>query len=90
MSTQAAGKAKQQKGDVEYEASQATAKLGNLTASSSGAITKDHPDRSAGSWNQTVGSAKEFVGGATGSEVCTDTLPFPSHAARHTALTSLF
>lgn len=68
--TQAAGKAKEQKADAEYEASHATAKLGNLTASSSGAITKDHPDRSAGSWNQTVGSAKEFVGGATGSEVC--------------------
>lgn len=67
-SDQAEGKAKQQKADAEYDASHATAKLGNITASSSGAITKDHPDRSAGSWNQTVGSAKEFAGGLTGLE----------------------
>lgn len=65
---QAEGKAKQQKGEAEYDASHATAKLGQFTASSSGAVTKDHPDRSAGSWNQTVGSAKEFTGGLTGSE----------------------
>lgn len=65
---QAEGKAKQQKADVEYDASHATAKLGAFTASSSGAVTKDHPDRSAGSWNQTVGSAKEFAGGLAGSE----------------------
>ncbi|KAK3325220.1 hypothetical protein B0H66DRAFT_114466 [Apodospora peruviana] len=65
---QAEGKAKQNKADAEYDASHATAKIGSITASSSGAITKDDPNRSAGSWNQTAGSAKEFVGGLTGSE----------------------
>ncbi|CRK23322.1 hypothetical protein BN1708_018021, partial [Verticillium longisporum] len=29
---------------------------------------KDDPDRAAGSWNQTVGSAKEAVGGLVGSQ----------------------
>lgn len=29
---------------------------------------KDNADRSAGSWNQTVGSAKEAVGGLVGAE----------------------
>jgi uncharacterized protein YjbJ (UPF0337 family) len=32
-------------------------------------VAKDDPDRTAGSWNQTAGSAKEFVGGVIGSEV---------------------
>lgn len=31
-------------------------------------MTKDDPDRTTGSWNQTVGSAKETVGGLVGSE----------------------
>ncbi|KAK4219121.1 putative cruciform dna recognition protein [Rhypophila decipiens] len=64
---QAEGKAKQEKADAEYDASHATAKLGPVTVTTSG-VTKDHPDRSAGSWNQTVGSAKEAAGGLVGSE----------------------
>jgi len=35
-------------------------------------VAKDNPDRNAGSWNQTVGSAKEAVGGFIGSEVSTN------------------
>ncbi|KAF3357908.1 hypothetical protein VDGD_08633 [Verticillium dahliae] len=62
------GEAKQQKADAEYSASHATAKLPGFSASSSGAVTKDDPDRAAGSWNQTVGSAKEAVGGLVGSQ----------------------
>lgn len=65
---QAEGAAKQNKGDAEYDASHATAKVPGFTASSAGAITKDDPDRTTGSWNQTVGSAKETVGGLIGSE----------------------
>ncbi|KAK4164846.1 putative cruciform dna recognition protein [Cladorrhinum sp. PSN259] len=65
---QAEGKAKQEKAQAEYDASHATVKLPGATASSAGAITKDHPDRTTGSWNQTAGSAKEFVGGVIGSE----------------------
>jgi uncharacterized protein YjbJ (UPF0337 family) len=63
------GQAKQQKAELENEASHATAKVGGFSASSSGAITKDDPNRQAGSWNQTIGSAKEAVGGLIGSEV---------------------
>lgn len=64
---QAQGKTKQQKAEAEYDASHATTKLPGMTASASG-VAKDHPDRAAGSWNQTVGSAKEAVGGLVGSE----------------------
>jgi hypothetical protein len=67
---QKAGQQKQDQAHLENEASHATAKVGPLTASTSGAVTKDNPDRSAGSWNQTVGSAKEAVGGLIGSQVC--------------------
>ncbi len=31
-------------------------------------MTKDDPDRTTGSWNQTVGSGKEMVGNLVGSE----------------------
>jgi len=62
------GEAKKDKGQLENDASHATAKIGNLTASSSGAVTKDDPNRTEGSWNQTIGSAKEAVGGFFGSE----------------------
>jgi uncharacterized protein YjbJ (UPF0337 family) len=66
---QAKGDAKQQKAGAEYDASHATAKVPGFSASSSGAVTKDDPDRSTGAWNQTLGSAKETVGGLIGSEV---------------------
>lgn len=64
----AQGEAKQDKAQVEHDASQAAVKVPGATVSASG-VAKDHPDRSAGSWNQTVGSAKEAVGGLVGSEV---------------------
>ncbi|KAI0433540.1 hypothetical protein F5Y09DRAFT_63762 [Xylaria sp. FL1042] len=65
---QTQGEAKQRKADAENDASHATVKVPGLTASSSGAVTKDDPDRAAGSYNQTIGSAKETVGGILGSE----------------------
>ncbi|KAI0454998.1 hypothetical protein F5B21DRAFT_219381 [Xylaria acuta] len=65
---QAKGEAKQNKADAEHEASHATAKMPGFTASSSGAVTKDDPGRAAGKYNQTVGSAKEALGGLVGSE----------------------
>ncbi|RYP58198.1 hypothetical protein DL769_009061 [Monosporascus sp. CRB-8-3] len=65
---QAQGQAKQNKADSEYDASQATAKGPGFTASSTGEVTKDHPERTTGSWNQTVGSAKETVGNLVGAE----------------------
>ncbi|XDG04155.1 hypothetical protein ABKA04_003770 [Annulohypoxylon sp. FPYF3050] len=65
---QAEGQTKQNKAEVENDASHATAKIPGFTASSSGAVTKDDPNRTSGAYNQTMGSAKEFVGGLTGSE----------------------
>jgi len=65
---QNAGETKKDKAELEKEASHATAKVGPFSASSSGAITKDDPNRTNGSWNQTIGSGKEFIGGLVGSE----------------------
>lgn len=62
------GDAKQDKAQVEHDASHAAVKVPGATVTASG-VAKDHPDRSAGSWNQTVGSAKETIGGLVGSEV---------------------
>ncbi|KXH59823.1 hypothetical protein CNYM01_05400 [Colletotrichum nymphaeae SA-01] len=61
------GEAKQDKAQLEHDASHATAKVPGFTATAGG-VTKDDPDRAGGSWNQTVGSAKETVGGLVGSE----------------------
>ncbi|CAK7221896.1 hypothetical protein SEUCBS140593_004717 [Sporothrix eucalyptigena] len=63
-----AGEAKKDSAQNEYDASHATVKGPGFTASSAGAVTKDDPDRAAGSWNQTLGSAKEALGGVLGSE----------------------
>ncbi|CAG8973713.1 hypothetical protein HYALB_00006984 [Hymenoscyphus albidus] len=63
-----AGEAKKDKAEFEKDASHATAKLGPITASSSGAVTKDDPNRQEGAWNQTIGSAKETMGNLVGSE----------------------
>ncbi len=68
------GEAKKDKAQLENDASHATAKVGPYSASGSGAITKDDPNRQEGSWNQTIGSGKEFVGGLVGAEVS----PYPN------------
>jgi len=62
--------AEQKKGvaDAEHDLSHSAAKLGPVTATPAGGIAKDDPNRSAGSYNQTVGSAKEFVGNLVGAE----------------------
>ncbi|OKL63568.1 hypothetical protein UA08_01692 [Talaromyces atroroseus] len=53
----------------EYQGSHTTAKLGPLTADpNSGAAVTDNEDRTSGSWNQTVGAAKESIGNFVGNE----------------------
>lgn len=64
------GEVAQDQAKKEHEASQASAKIGGYSVSSSGGIAKDDPNRAQGSWDQTVGSAKEAVGGLIGNEVC--------------------
>ena len=66
---QAKGEIRKEKADAEYDASHTTAKLPGATISGSGAAVRDDPDRTQGSWNQTMGSAKETVGGLIGNEV---------------------
>lgn len=67
---QAKGEVRQDKAHAEYDASQAAVKLPGGTISSTGAYAKDDPNRTEGSWNQTLGSAKETLGGLIGNEVC--------------------
>ena len=68
MSTQESGADKRDVAKVQDEVSHATAKLPGYSASGAGAVVKDDPQRSEGSWQQTVGSGKEFVGGLVGAE----------------------
>jgi len=65
---QTQGQAKQASADAEKEISKSALKAGPFTLSSSGAVATDSPDRSAGSWNQTVGAGKEALGNLVGSE----------------------
>ncbi|PWY87487.1 putative mismatched base pair and cruciform DNA recognition protein [Aspergillus heteromorphus CBS 117.55] len=68
-STHAEGEATQSKAASENAASHETAKLGPITADpSTGATASDHPQRSTGSWDQTLGSAKESLGNLIGNE----------------------
>lgn len=63
------GEAAQAKAQAQDENSHATAKLGPITADpNTGAAVKDNEKRSDGSWDQTVGSAKEAVGNMIGNE----------------------
>ena len=54
--------------EAEKQASHTAAKAGPFTVSPSGGVAKDDPNRSAGSWNQNVGAAKEALGGFVGAE----------------------
>ena len=67
---QAKGDLRESQAQAEYDASHATAKIPGATISGSGAAVRDDSDRNQGSWNQTVGSTKEAIGGLVGSEVC--------------------
>ncbi|KAF2748908.1 hypothetical protein M011DRAFT_515517 [Sporormia fimetaria CBS 119925] len=54
--------------DAEHDLSKSAAKAGPFTVSPSGGVAKDSHDRTAGSWNQTVGAGKEAIGGLVGAE----------------------
>lgn len=56
------------KAEAEKDLSHTAAKAGPVTLSSSGAAAVDNKERSDGQWNQTVGSAKETIGGLLGNE----------------------
>ncbi|CAK1355648.1 hypothetical protein CB0940_00647 [Cercospora beticola] len=63
----AQGEQKKDVADARHEASKAGATVAGHSVSASG-VTPNDPNRQQGSWNQTIGSGKEFVGGALGLE----------------------
>ncbi|PVH91155.1 hypothetical protein DM02DRAFT_367551 [Periconia macrospinosa] len=54
--------------DAEHDLSHSAAKAGPITATPGGGVAASDPNRSQGSWNQTVGSAKEAVGNLVGAQ----------------------
>jgi uncharacterized protein YjbJ (UPF0337 family) len=64
---QAQAQNKQAEANAEHDLSHAAAKAGPFTVSTSG-VSKDDPNRTEGSYNQMVGSGKEFVGNLVGAE----------------------
>jgi len=62
---QASGEQKKNHAEAEKELSHAGGNIGGYSLSASG-IAKNDPNRSDGSWNQTMGSAKEALGNLTG------------------------
>ncbi|EEA27241.1 hypothetical protein TMatcc_004476 [Talaromyces marneffei ATCC 18224] len=66
---QAEAKALKSKAEQENQNSHTTARLGPFTADpNTGAAVSDNQDRTSGSWNQTVGAAKESFGNLIGNE----------------------
>jgi uncharacterized protein YjbJ (UPF0337 family) len=56
------------KAHAEKDLSHAGIRAGPFSVSSTGVPAKDNADRTQGSWDQTVGSGKETLGGLIGSE----------------------
>jgi len=72
IADQSSGEAKKNHAEAEKELSHAGANLGPFSISSTGAIAQNDPNRQTGSWNQTVGSAKEAFGNLTGIQSLKD------------------
>ena len=66
--SQAKGEATKDQAAAEKEASNTFGKLGPYTVTGSGGIAHDDPRRQEGSYNQTMGSAKETIGNLVGAE----------------------
>ena len=64
---QNAGENKKAEADIKHDASHAGATIRDYIVSASG-VAQNDPDRSAGSWNQTLGSGKETLGNLLGNE----------------------
>ncbi|KAK6526237.1 hypothetical protein TWF694_004846 [Orbilia ellipsospora] len=62
------GEIRRSNAEESNERSHTAAKLGPVTATAEGGTHVDHEDRQKGSWDQTIGSGKQFVGGLIGSE----------------------
>lgn len=64
---QAQANQKKKEAQAEHDLSHAGGNIGGLSVSASGVAAND-PNRSAGSWNQTIGSGKEMLGNLVGAE----------------------
>ncbi|SLM36065.1 CsbD-like [Lasallia pustulata] len=64
----AKGEQTRTEGHAEKDLSHSVGKVGPFAVSGSGGVSQDHPDRTEGSWNQTIGSAKESLGGLLGAQ----------------------
>jgi len=64
----AKGEAHKSAAEAEKDASHTVGKLGPYAVSSSGGISSDDPRRTQGNYDQTMGSAKQALGGLVGSE----------------------
>ncbi|KAF2014977.1 hypothetical protein BU24DRAFT_423896 [Aaosphaeria arxii CBS 175.79] len=60
--------AKKATASAEHDLSSSVARAGPFSATPSGGIAKDDPQRTEGSWNQTVGAGKEALGNFIGAE----------------------
>ena len=65
---QAQGENRKAVADAEHAASHSAAKLGPITATPDGGMAQDSANRTAGSWKQSAGAAKEAIGGIVGAE----------------------
>jgi uncharacterized protein YjbJ (UPF0337 family) len=69
FSVQVEGESTKLQGETENANSHTIGRIGNISADpNTGAVAKDNEDRTSGSWNQTLGSAKESIGNLIGSE----------------------
>ncbi|KAK6513311.1 hypothetical protein TWF281_004948 [Arthrobotrys megalospora] len=62
------GTARKTAAEEQNERSHTAAKFGPVTATAEGGAHVDNKDRQQGSWDQTIGSGKQFVGGLIGNE----------------------
>lgn len=68
MIIQVQGETTKDKAAAENDASHTIGKLGPYAVSSSGGVSSDDPRRTEGSWDQTLGSAKESIGNMLGAD----------------------
>ncbi|KAF1939689.1 hypothetical protein EJ02DRAFT_436162 [Clathrospora elynae] len=64
----AQGETRKETAAAEHDLSHSAAKAGPFSITPAGGVAKDNADRTAGSWNQNVGAAKEALGGFVGAE----------------------
>jgi len=65
---QTKGETRKSTAATERDLSHSVGKVGPIAATPQGGVATDSSDRTEGSWNQTIGSAKESLGGLVGAD----------------------